>query len=274
MKIKKRIASLLLVASILFCGTNFEVFAAEDETRKVDESYKTCYTAGLDMVIKEKNDSFEVHSLGQTISWEAEKTNEDMYTACNVYARKTSPNKDNKNELCLSAGTIIKRVGISDNGWDIIKYDNELYFMWYDYIIQDAPYTTDTDTELNSTIVASAVKDFTDSIVKDEDDMPIYVVDPEPTTEETTGVYAGYFTLTAYEWTGSPCADGVYPQVGYTVACNNPELWHHWVYIEGYGTYYVHDTGAMGYGVIDIYKETYDACIQFGVQGANVYIVD
>ena len=89
-----------------------------------------------------------------------------------------------------------------------------------------------------------------------------------------SGSYYGCLELTAYTWTGNPCADGVYPSSGYTVACNNSDLWHHWIYIEGYGNYYVHDTGGMGYGVIDIYMDSYDSCIQFGRRSANIYVID
>lgn len=96
----------------------------------------------------------------------------------------------------------------------------------------------------------------------------------ETVKENSTSQYMGYYELTAYAWTGNPCADGVYPQTGYTVACNDSRLWHRWVYIEGYGTYYCHDTGGMASNVVDIYMGDYDSCIQFGRRGANVYIVD
>ena len=87
--------------------------------------------------------------------------------------------------------------------------------------------------------------------------------------------YLGCYTLTAYIATGSPCADGVYPQVGYTIACNDPSLWHRWVYIEGYGTYYCHDTGGMpSNSIIDVFVGSYDEAIQFGVRSANVYLID
>lgn len=84
----------------------------------------------------------------------------------------------------------------------------------------------------------------------------------------------GVYELTAYIETGSPCADGVYPQVGYTAACNDPALWHHWIRIEGYGNYYVHDTGGMASDVIDIFMGSYDEAIQFGRREAEVYIID
>ena len=86
--------------------------------------------------------------------------------------------------------------------------------------------------------------------------------------------YYANMELTAYVWTGNPCADGVYPEAGYTAACNDPALWHKWVYIDGVGLRYIHDTGGMASNVIDIYLETYDACVSFGRRSANVYILE
>ena len=86
--------------------------------------------------------------------------------------------------------------------------------------------------------------------------------------------YYSNMELTAYVWTGNPCADGVYPEAGYTAACNDPNLWHKWVYIEGVGLRYIHDTGGMASNVIDIYMGTFDACVSFGRQTANVYILE
>ena len=95
----------------------------------------------------------------------------------------------------------------------------------------------------------------------------------EVVEEEPSSNYLGYYTLTAYEWTGNPCANGSYPTEGYTVACNSLPLGTR-IYIEGYGEYVVEDRGGMSDSVIDIYLGDYDTCIQFGVQGANVYIVE
>lgn len=109
-------------------------------------------------------------------------------------------------------------------------------------------------------------------------------VTPEVTYVETDVCYAasegemmylGSYELTAYMWTGNPCADGVYPSCGYTVACNDPSLWHRWIYIEGYGNYYVHDVGGMpSYNIIDVYLGDYDSCVQFGRRSANVYLIN
>lgn len=86
--------------------------------------------------------------------------------------------------------------------------------------------------------------------------------------------YAGTYELTAYIETGNPCADGEYPQTGHTAACNDPALWHKWIEIEGYGAYYVHDTGGMASNVIDIFVGSYDEAIQFGRRNAEVYIIE
>lgn len=88
------------------------------------------------------------------------------------------------------------------------------------------------------------------------------------------GSYYARYELTAYIWTGNPCADGVYPEVGYTVASNDPNLWHRWIYIDGYGTYFVHDTGGMAINVIDIFYPDYESAIEFGRREADIYILD
>ena len=92
---------------------------------------------------------------------------------------------------------------------------------------------------------------------------------------ESSGVgeYLGVYELTAYEYTGSPCANGNMPTVGYTVACNSLDIGQR-IYIEGYGYYVVEDRGGMAGNVIDIYLGDADACIQFGRRTANVYLAN
>lgn len=104
--------------------------------------------------------------------------------------------------------------------------------------------------------------------------------DPEPSesyeikSAEPTGLsYLGTYELTAYAWTGNPCANGNYPQVGYTVASNSIPMGSR-ILIEGYGEYVVEDCGGMAGNVIDVYMGDYDTCIQFGRRTADVYIVE
>ena len=102
----------------------------------------------------------------------------------------------------------------------------------------------------------------------------------ETTTEACNNNYSGCYTLTAYcpcsiccgQWAGGPTASGVMPSAGRTVACNNLPLGTK-IYIEGYGTYTVEDTGGMGSGVIDVFFATHSEAQAFGTGSANVYIV-
>lgn len=83
----------------------------------------------------------------------------------------------------------------------------------------------------------------------------------------------GVFELTAYEWTGRPCANGEYPIPGYTVASNWFPIGTR-IYIEGIGERVVTDTGGMSNNVIDIYMGDPETCIQFGRQTAEVYVIE
>lgn len=98
---------------------------------------------------------------------------------------------------------------------------------------------------------------------------------PEPEAKEEASrelEYAGIFELTAYEWTGNPCANGNYPTTGYTVASNYFPLGTR-LYIEGLGEYTVEDTGGMALDVIDIYMGDYNSCIEFGRRQAGIYVI-
>lgn len=100
-------------------------------------------------------------------------------------------------------------------------------------------------------------------------------IEPEPEPEpEPKMYYYGCMEMTAYIATGNCCADGSWPQSGYTVACNNSDLWHKWIYIEGYGDRYVCDTGGMGYGVLDLFVDSYSEAINIGRRNVNVYIYE
>jgi len=86
-------------------------------------------------------------------------------------------------------------------------------------------------------------------------------------------VYVGDYQLTAYEWTGNPCANGNYPTEGFTVASNTFPIGTR-LYIEGIGERVVEDTGGMSGDVIDIYMGDPSECIQFGRQAGAVYVIE
>lgn len=141
MKITKKIASLIL-AGFLICGTNFDVFATEEEpTRTADEYYQTCYEEDIEMQVKEADQYFEVSSYDGTIRWEAQKVDDAVYAACDCFARKSSPNINSKDEATLTIGQEVHRVGLSPNGWDLIEINREYYFVWYSCLTDEKPAT-------------------------------------------------------------------------------------------------------------------------------------
>lgn len=87
-------------------------------------------------------------------------------------------------------------------------------------------------------------------------------------------LYFGTMATTGYLATGNPCADGAYPCVGWTVACNDPRLWHKTIYIEGVGTRYVHDTGGMASTVLDVFVGSISEAYAITSGSRNVYILE
>lgn len=83
--------------------------------------------------------------------------------------------------------------------------------------------------------------------------------------------FVGTYDITAYTWTGNPMANGEYPYEGCVASCDFAIGTI--LYIEGIGTYVVKDVCPTS-GVIDIYMSSYDACIQFGRQYRNIYVVN
>ena len=84
----------------------------------------------------------------------------------------------------------------------------------------------------------------------------------------------GEWRITAYAYTGSACADGIFPDVGETVACNSLDFGTK-VYIDGIGVRTVHDRGPgyMGDEWLDLYLGDTQECISFGDQVRKVYLV-
>ena len=84
----------------------------------------------------------------------------------------------------------------------------------------------------------------------------------------------GEWRITAYAYTGSPCANGEYPETGRTVACNSLPFGTE-VYIDGVGFRTVTDRGpiSMGDSWIDLYLGDYSACVQWGDQRREVWVM-
>ena len=101
---------------------------------------------------------------------------------------------------------------------------------------------------------------------------------PSVQRRELTLVSIGEYKLTAYcscekccgKWSQfNKTASGTTPQQGRTVACNSLEFGTR-IVING-SIYTVEDTGNMGANVIDIYFNSHEAALSFGVQYAEVH---
>ena len=115
----------------------------------------------------------------------------------------------------------------------------------------------------------------------EETDAQVLSIAEETQAPEPQLVRVGTYRLTAYchcaiccGTAGQPTASGVMPEVGVTVACNDPRLWGKEVYIDGYGSYVVQDTGGMDIRTIDIFFGDHQSALDFGVQWADVYIYE
>ena len=99
-----------------------------------------------------------------------------------------------------------------------------------------------------------------------------YTQDTDPLDDM---VYMGEWRITAYAYTGSPCANGNYPQAGYTIACNSLPFGTR-VYISGAGFRTVEDRGPewLGSEWLDVYMDDVNQCIQWGDQQRDVYVVE
>lgn len=104
----------------------------------------------------------------------------------------------------------------------------------------------------------------------------------EPKKEGSDGVYLGKFTLTAYcncktccgKWAGGPTASGKMPKEGRTIAVDPKVIPLGSKVIINGKTYTTEDTGsAIKNKRIDVYFDSHQAALNFGVQTAKVYLV-
>lgn len=117
---------------------------------------------------------------------------------------------------------------------------------------------------------------YIEEIPEDKHDMSTAVPEPDPIPEteppiEEEYTCVGTFDITAYTWTGNPMANGEYPYEGCVASWDFPLGTV--LYIDGLGTYVVKDRCPTS-GVVDIYMDSYNACIQFGRQYRMVYVVN
>lgn len=118
----------------------------------------------------------------------------------------------------------------------------------------------------------------TEAPVEQETSQEEYEEDIPQENTSSNGEYLGTYTLTAYcgceacnGRNAGITAMGVEPSEGWTVACNSLPLGTQ-ISING-NTYEVQDTGNMDDGTIDIFMNSHDEALNFGVQSADVYVI-
>lgn len=111
-----------------------------------------------------------------------------------------------------------------------------------------------------------------------------YVIEYESITDDNlyTGsvgelTYLGDFFATAYTHTGNNTATGIYPKANHTVGVDpNIIPYGTTIVVEIMGelrTYVAEDTGYLAENQLDIFYDTYDECIQFGVRECKVWVL-
>lgn len=141
----------------------------------------------------------------------------------------------------------------------------ELYSEEYDYV--DYGYYEESEYHEEETYEPEPEPETEEYV---EDDTNDYI--PEDSNDDGMSYYTSSWT-TAYAWTDNTCADGRWPELGYTAASSDPNLWNKWIYIDGVGEFYIHDYCPTS-GVIDIYMGDEATCVQYGSSVRDIYIID
>lgn len=172
----------------------------------------------------------------------------------------------------------------TEGGCEVTE-ETEEYPQEVEVVTEDYTFTTtelETDGELSEDYYEVMAQHLAEEMeARQESEEPTEEEYYEETQEEAESssenglIYLGVYEVTAYEWTGNPCANGNYPTEGYTVACNSLPFGTV-VYIEGIGYRTVEDRGAEWHSStwIDLYLGDETACYSFGRQYLNVYIVE
>ncbi|MGE4507867.1 MAG: G5 domain-containing protein [Eubacteriaceae bacterium] len=142
--------------------------------------------------------------------------------------------------------------------------------------VETAPVVTEETTQTTPTQVETPV-------VTTPVETPAVVTPTESNVTnnntQTTGIPEGAVKMTlnctAYTATGNATASGVMPQANHTIAAWSGLPFGTKVYIPALNTTFtVEDRGgAVTQGIIDIYMDSYEECIQFGRQNLEAYVV-
>ena len=226
----------------------------------------------------------EVNEEVEEISTEEEKTpqieNEEVEEVEEVSEVEEGETEESSEEQILET-----EEGGDETTEEPYYEETEEYPQEVEVVTEDYTFTTtelETDGELSEDYYEVMAQHLAEEIAarqeREETTEEEYYEETQEEAESSSEnglIYLGVYEVTAYEWTGNPCANGNYPTEGYTVACNSLPFGTV-VYIEGIGYRTVEDRGADWHSStwIDLYLGDENACYAFGRQYLNVYIVE
>lgn len=247
----KKIISIIGTAALMLT-TSIPVFAEDN----ID--YKDWYSNSDISIDKTEDNQYIVQDNEKHQSFLLDETEKTMYvTATKGLNVRSVPTIDSTPLDTFTYGEEVNVIGskaeANDNEWVLIEYDSNFAFVWSEYLTTDEP-------KMDPSI--SYYNDYNSSNV-------------DSSSSSSNMTYLGNFMITAYEWTGSPCANGNYPTEGYTVACDSQTLpLGARVYIEGVGERVVEDRGGGGTNWFDLYLGDESACWDWGVRYRDVYLIN
>lgn len=164
---------------------------------------------------------------------------------------RVAPTVNSKRIGVLDKNAKVLRVATGPYGWDIIKINNDKYFIWNEFLSTNRPKDLKKEPKLTTKLKE----------------------------KKTTSNYLGKYKTTAYcqcaqccgKWSGGPTASGTMPQQGRTIACNSLPFGTK-VMIDG-NVYIVEDTGHLASNVIDIFFNSHSQTKEYGVKYKDVYLI-
>ena len=250
-----KIGGITLLTVTLFTGVILSNTASLVVAKK-DESTTTSET---DTSSKKQETINEDISKSEEVICE-EPVTDIVYTTTSLNVR-TEPNSSKCVGL-LEPNSELTRVEDND-GWDAIEVAGVKYYVCDKYLTDTKPETIKKVTELKPIVETSAPAE----------------------TQYTSGQgskYIGNFKLTAYcacskccgQWAdaNATTASGTHAVQGRTVACNSLPFGTR-IVING-NVYVVEDRGGMANNVIDVFFNSHQEALNFGVKYADVYYAD
>ena len=236
-----------------------ELVEISEDEYKILESLKTFRFTPVKAEEKDEEGTIKpywiVKNLRNQIIYKGAETEIDKYViATRGLNIRTSPIVLEKNKVkALSYSVKVHVIAESDNGWSLIKIDEDTYFCKSEFLSLEKP-KPKVEKRVNKT-------------------------ESNTNTTNSSGSYLGNFKLTAYcncskccgKWAGGPTASGVMPSAGRTVAMGGVSFGTK-LLING-NVYTVEDRGTP-YGHVDIYFNSHSEANAFGLRYADVYLVE